>query len=68
MTSKIKLEFNPETMTVVDMKKAVTTLRHITQKLNDLTHAIHVDQSMSFNEAAEEMMYGLCVVLADYEV
>ena len=68
MTSKIKLEFNPETMTVVDMKKAVTTLRHITQKFNDLKYAVNEDQSMSFNEAAEEMMYGLSVVIDDYEV
>ena len=67
MTDKIRLPLDPAQMTAIDMFDAIKTLRSITLKFNDLKYAVQEPQSMSFNEAAEEMMYGLSVVLDDFE-
>ena len=67
MTDKIRLPLDPAQMTVIDMFDAIKTLRSITLKFNDLKYAVQEPQSMSFNEAAEEMMYSLSVVLDDFE-
>jgi hypothetical protein len=68
MSNKIKLEFNPETMTVADMKKAVQTLRHLFECYEELSMAVNINETLSHEDACDELMYMVDHLYENYEV
>lgn len=67
MSKKIKLESNPDTMTVSDMKKAVQTLRSLQNRFDELSE-LEEDKTITYEQACEEMLHTVDELLTDYEV
>ena len=68
MSNKIKLEFNPDTMTVADMKKAVQTLRQLFECYDELSMAVDIDGTLSHEDAGDELKFMVDHLYENYEV
>ena len=68
MSEKTKIEFNLDYMTVADLKKAVKTLRIILESHEQLTVAVNIDGTLSYEDACNELMCTVGIFLEEYEV
>ena len=68
MSEKTKIEFDLDHMTVADLKKAVKTLRIILESHQQLTVAVNINGTLSYEDACDELMYTVGNFLEEYEV
>ena len=67
MSKKIKLPLNCDVMTVSDMKKAVQTLRRLQKRFNQLSE-MELENTITYEQACEELLHTVDDLLTDYEV